>query len=43
MRNHVVPRWGKTPLTKIDHFAVQQWVTEPGARLSPAPWLNATG
>jgi integrase len=36
MRNHVVPRWGKTPLTKIDHLAVQQWVTELGARLSPA-------
>ena len=36
MRNHVVPRWGKTPLTKIDHLAVQHWVTELGARLSPA-------
>lgn len=36
MRNHVVPRWGATPLTKIDHLAVQQWVTELGARLSAA-------
>lgn len=36
MRNHVVPRWGTTPLTKIDHLAVQHWVTELGSRLSPA-------
>ena len=36
MRNHVVPRWGSTPLAKIDHLAVQQWVTELGAQLSPA-------
>jgi integrase len=36
MRNHVVARWGTTPLAKIDHLAVQQWVTELGTRLSPA-------
>lgn len=36
MRNHVIARWGTTPLAKIDHLAVQQWVTELGARLSPA-------
>lgn len=36
MRNHVLPRWGGTPLAKIDHLAVQQWVTELGGRLSPA-------
>jgi integrase len=36
MRNHVVPRWGGTPLSKIDHLAVQQWVTELGGHLSPA-------
>jgi integrase len=36
MRNHVVTRWGTTPLAKIDHLAVQQWVTELGDRLSPA-------
>jgi len=36
MRNHVVARWGTTPLAKIDHLAVQQWVTELGDRLSPA-------
>jgi len=36
MRNHVVARWGTTPLAKIDHLAVQQWVTELGDQLSPA-------
>jgi len=36
MRNHVEPRWGTTPLTKIDHLAIQQWVTELGTRLPPA-------
>lgn len=36
MRNHVLPRWGRVPLGKIDHSAVQQWVTELGDRLSPA-------
>jgi integrase len=36
MRNHVLTRWGTTPLAKIDHLAVQQWVTELGDRLSPA-------
>jgi integrase len=35
MRNHVLARWGTTPLAKIDHLAVQQWVTELGDRLSP--------
>lgn len=36
MRNHVVPRWGTVPLAKIDHSAVQEWVTDLGRRLSPA-------
>jgi integrase len=36
MRNHVIARWGTTPIAKIDHLTVQQWVTELGARLSPA-------
>jgi integrase len=36
MRNHVVPRWGNTPLAKIDHLAVQEWVTELAAQLSSA-------
>jgi Phage integrase, N-terminal SAM-like domain len=36
MRNHVLPRWGSVPLGKIDHLAVQRWVTELGERLSAA-------
>jgi integrase len=36
MRNHVIDRWGSTPLGKIDHLAVQAWVTELGTRLAPA-------
>jgi integrase len=36
MRNHVLPRWGSVPLAKVEHSAVQSWVTELGAQLSPA-------
>jgi integrase len=36
LRTHVVPRWGATALGKIDHLAVQAWVSELGTRLSPA-------
>jgi integrase len=30
MRNHVLPQWGSWPLGKIDHAAVQAWVTDLG-------------
>lgn len=30
MRNHVLPRWGAVPLSKIEHLAVQEWVTSLG-------------
>jgi integrase len=36
MRTHVVPRWGSWPLGKIDHLAVQEWVSELAGRLAPA-------
>ena len=36
MRNHVLPRWGAMPLGKIDHLAVQTWVSDLADRLSPA-------
>ena len=36
MRNHVLPRWGAIPLAKIEHSAVQAWVTQLGEQLSPA-------
>ncbi len=35
MRTHVLPQWGSWPLNKIDHAAVQAWVTEVGRRRSP--------
>ncbi|RZU49204.1 site-specific recombinase XerD [Krasilnikovia cinnamomea] len=37
LRTHVLPRWGDTPIGKVDHLAVQQWVTDLAGRgLSPA-------
>src|SRR5262245_18411820 len=36
MRNHVLPCWGSVALARIDHSAVQAWVTSLGERLSPA-------
>jgi integrase len=35
MRTHVLPQWGSWPLSKIDHAAVQAWVTELGKQRSP--------
>src|SRR5262245_9300628 len=36
MRNHVLARWGTTPIGKIDHLKVQAWVSQLAERLSPA-------
>ncbi|PZF86549.1 tyrosine-type recombinase/integrase [Micromonospora deserti] len=36
LRTHVLPRWSDVPLSRIDHLAVQRWVTDLGARRSPA-------
>jgi integrase len=36
MRTHLIPRWGATPLGRIDHSAVQQWVSELSVSLAPA-------
>jgi integrase len=36
LRVHVVPAWGGMPLGKIDHSAVQAWVTKLSDGLSPA-------
>ena len=41
MNNHVLPQWGATPLAKIDHLALQAWVTELGSRRSPATVAEA--
>jgi len=32
LRTHVLPRWGETPVGKVDHLAVQQWVTDLAGR-----------
>ncbi|MEV5738605.1 site-specific integrase [Microbispora rosea] len=36
MRTHVLPRWRDVPLGRIDHSAVQTWVSELSKRLAPA-------
>ncbi|MFI6788837.1 tyrosine-type recombinase/integrase [Nonomuraea sp. NPDC050383] len=36
MGNHVLARWRDVPHGKIDHSAVQAWITDLGKRLSPA-------
>src|SRR4051794_40772764 len=36
MRTHVLAKWDSWPLAKIDHLAVQGWITDLGDRLSPA-------
>ena len=36
MRTHVLPRWGSWQLARIDHLAVQTWVTELGRTRSRA-------
>jgi len=36
MRTHVVAQWGRWPLAKIDHMAMQTWITDLSRRLSPA-------
>lgn len=36
MRHRVLPTWGEVPIRRIDHSAVQQWVSELGAHLAPA-------
>jgi len=36
MRANVLPRWGDVPIGKIDHMAVQTWVSELAKRRAPA-------
>jgi integrase len=36
IRTHLLPRWGTTPLGRIDHSTVQQWVGELSVSLAPA-------
>lgn len=36
MKNHVMPQWGAWPLFKIDHMAVQGWISNLEDKLSRA-------
>jgi integrase len=36
LRAHLLPQWGNWPIGKIDHMAVQQWVTDVGRTRAPA-------
>jgi len=36
MRTHLLPQWGRWPLSRIDHLAVQEWVTGLSQTLAPA-------
>src|SRR5438067_9532451 len=36
MRYRVLPTWGMVPIGRIDHSAVQEWVSGLGSHLAPA-------
>jgi integrase len=36
IRTHLLPRWGTTPVARIDHSAIQQWISELSTTLAPA-------
>jgi len=36
MRNHILPRWGDQPIGKVDHLAIQTWVSDLAKRYAPA-------
>ena len=36
MKNHLLTHWGATPVGKIGHSDVQNWVTKLGQHLAPA-------
>ena len=35
MRVHILKQWDRWPLAKIDHLAIQSWITGLSGRLSP--------
>ncbi len=43
MRTHVLPRWGNTPVSKIDQLAVETWVADLGSRRSGTVTKRALG
>jgi hypothetical protein len=43
LRKHVLPRWGSTRLSNVNHSAVQQWVADLAKVAQPAtPPLRST-
>lgn len=42
-RLHVAPRWAQTPLSRVEHSAVQDWVAELSAKRSATVTLRAYG
>ncbi|MFU8873420.1 tyrosine-type recombinase/integrase [Micromonospora sp. SL4-19] len=43
LRSRLLPHWGGWQLGKIDHLAVQEWVTEVGKQLAPATVASCFG
>lgn len=42
-RLHVAPRWAQTPLARVEHSAVQDWVTDLSTQRSATVTLRAYG
>jgi integrase len=43
LRSRLLPHWGGWQLGKIDHLAVQEWVTELGKQVAPATVASCFG
>ncbi|KXP13939.1 site-specific integrase [Tsukamurella pseudospumae] len=43
MRTHVLPKWGDTPVARVDQLGVEQWVAELGSRRSGSVTKRAVG
>ncbi|GIG90940.1 tyrosine-type recombinase/integrase [Plantactinospora endophytica] len=43
LRTHLLPKWADWPLARIDHLAVQEWVSELGNGLAPASVAKCYG
>lgn len=43
LRTHVLPEWSDWPIGKIDHLAVQEWVTTLGKASAPATVAKCFG
>jgi integrase len=43
LRTHVIPKWGRFPLSRIDHSAIQEWVAELSKIRAAATVARAAG